>query len=248
MMRNRRIDVSPSSSIEYLRHKEKYSIIPWLSVSSIGPVRSIFLFSKLPLKSLDKKTIAVSMESETSTVLLKIILREFYSLKCRFVTANTRSFKKVLSNFSACLLIGDQAMREAKRIRAQSTESSSQTNPPSPPFSKGGMGGFLYIYDLGELWFKHTGLPFVFALWMVKRSTLSKKGELVRKFASDLIKAKEYAPKKTSFIARHAPQRKWLSEKELVNYWKGISYDFTEKHMEGLRLFEEYAIKMNMLN
>ena len=233
MLRNGKIDLSPSSSIEFLRRRKKYSIIPWLSISSEGPIRSIYLFSKYPMESLNKKSIAVSSQSETSVVLLKIILRDFYSLKCKFATVNSGSVKRLLSDFSAGLLIGDDAMKAKK-----------QSNPPSPPFVKGGKGGF-YIYDLGELWFRHTGLPFVFAICIVRNETLSEKKELLKKFAYDLIDAKKYASEKFSLIARHAPQRKWLSREELIGYWKGISYDFTERHMEGLRLFEKYARKLN---
>ncbi len=101
----------------------------------------------------------------------------------------------------------------------------------------------LYIYDLGELWTKYTGLPFVFALWIVRKKSLSQKKELIKKLSSDLINAKKYASKKLSLIAKEAPQKKWSSEEELVHYWKSISYDFTDKHMEGLKLFEKYAFK-----
>ena len=238
MLRDGKLDVSPSSSIEYLRHKDKYSIIPWFSVSSEGPVGSIFLFSKLPIEALDKKTIAVSSHSETSVALLKIVLKDFLSLHCKFRKVKGGSSKKNLKSFPAYLLIGDEAMK----ARKQSTVNSQQSNPPLPPFSKGWQRG-IYIYDLGELWFKHTGLPFVFALWIVRKKSLSQKRELIKELFLDLIAAKRYASKKFSLIARHAPQRKWLSAKELINYWKGISYDFTDKHMEGLRLFEEYAFK-----
>lgn len=239
MLRDGKIDVSPSSSIEYLRHKNKYSIIPWLSISSAGPVGSIFLLSKLPLEALNKKTIAVSSHSDTSVVLLKIILKDFLSLDCRFKAIDCSSLKKTLTSFPACLLIGDQAMRAKKRVESLEfrVKSKKQDSRPQTLSSK------LHIYDLGELWFKYTALPFVFALWTVRKKTLVEKEKLIRQLSSDLINAKKYASKNLSLIAKEAPQGKWLSEKELVNYWKSISYDFTEKHMEGLRLFEKYAKK-----
>lgn len=230
-LRNGEIDISPSSSVEFLKCRDKYSIIPWLSLSAEGPVCSIFLFSKYPLESLDKKNIAVSSQSETSVALLKVILRNFYSLKCKFKEVNSSSVMKILSDFSACLLIGDDAMKARKTVRSQgSGVRGKQQNIE-----------LIYVYDLGELWFKHTGLPFVFALWIVKKKTLSEKKELITKFTSDLVRAKEYAYKKFPLIAKHASQKKWLSEKELVQYWKCISYDFTDRHMEGLCLFERYA-------
>jgi len=233
MLRDGKLDISPSSSIEFLRNKDRYLILPWFSVSSAGPIYSIRLFSKLPLHNLGGKEIALSSDSETSNVLLKIILEEFLSLKCRFRSTNRRSVKSILSTFSAVLHIGDTAMIEAKKLSAGGVNSKFLT-----PNSE------LYIYDLGELWFKHTGLPFVFALWIARKQAVAEKKELISKLSTDLIKARRYAGKKFQLIAKEAPQKKWLTEKELVDYWKNISYDFTEKHLEGLRLFEKYALKI----
>jgi chorismate dehydratase len=101
-----------------------------------------------------------------------------------------------------------------------------------------------FIYDLGELWDRQTGLPFVYALWVIRKKSLSEKDELIKRLSSDLVKAKKYASENRRLIARDAPQRKWIGEEELVNYWKTISYDFTEKHVEGLNLFEKYVKKI----
>jgi chorismate dehydratase len=222
MLRNGELDISPSSSVEFLRYKKKYVILPWFSVSSTGPIKSILLFSKLPIEKLQGETIAVTSESETSTTLLKIILKKFLSLKCKFRPTRQRSVKKILSTCTAVLHIGDTAMKEAKKISKISDSK-------------------VYIYDLGELWDKYTGLPFVYALWIVRKKSVSQKGDQIRKFSEDLMKAVKYANKKWDLIVREAPQSKWLGEKELVDYWKIISYDFTEKHLKGLRLFEKYT-------
>jgi len=238
MLREGKLDISPSSSIEYLRNKNKYQVLPWFSISSFGPIKSILLFSKRPIHELGGKTIAVSSESETSTALLKIVLKEFLSLKCNYKTISRRSVKNILSSFPAVLHIGDTAMIEAKKLSAVSY----QQSPPNSKLLTPNSG--LYIYDLGELWFKYTGLPFVFALWIVSKKAAEEKKELIKEISYDLIGAKKYANKKFSSIAKEAPQKKWLSEKELVDYWKTISYDFTEKHLEGLKLFEIYALKM----
>jgi chorismate dehydratase len=229
MLRNGELDISPSSSIEYLKYKSTYRILPWLSISSYGTIKSILLFSKFPIHDLGGKTIAVSSESETSTVLLKIILKEFLSLKCRLKPTTLRSVKNILSTYSGVLHIGDTAMMEAKKLSAVSNQLSG-----------------LFVYDLGELWDKYTGLPFVYALWIVRKKSLFEKSELLRQLSFDLINAKKYAHNKLSLIAKQAPQRKWISKKELVDYWNIISYDYTYKHVEGLNLFEKYAKKYDV--
>jgi chorismate dehydratase len=226
MLREGELDISPSSSIEFLKNKNRYRILPWHSISSTGPIKSILLFSSVPLNELGGKTVAVSSESETSAAMLKIILKEFCSLDCKFRKTDLRSVKNILSSATAVLHIGDTAMHEAQKLSAISHQPSD-----------------LFTYDLGELWYKYTGLPFVYALWVVRKKALEEKTELIKKLSSDLINAKKYADKKFSLIAKEAPQRKWIGEKDLVNYWNIISYDFTDKHLEGLRLFEKFALR-----
>lgn len=240
MLRKGDLDISPSSSIEYLRYKNRYVLLPWFSISSLGPIKSIMLFSRYPLRELNGKMISVSSESETSTVLLKIILEEFFSLKCKFRKSHQRSVKSILSSSSAVLLIGDTAMLEAKKAvmgHGPKAIGKKQNTKSQIPNSS------IYTYDLGELWNEFTGLPFVYALWVVRKNTLKDKWRLVEKLSTDLTNAKKIAHKKLASIAKDAPHRKWFSEKELVSYWKLISYDFSDTHMEGLRLFEKYALR-----
>jgi len=217
MLHNNELDISPSSSIEYIKNKEHYIILPDFSISSTGPIKSILLFSKFPIEKLAGKNIAVSAETDTSAVLLQIILKEFMKIECTFSPVDTRSVNNILTSFSAMLHIGDNAMIEAKK-------------QPAP-----------YVYDLGELWYEHTGLPFVFALAIECKDSISAKKGLIEQFSKDLAAAKEFSKNNLESIATKAPQRKWLSEEELVSYWKIISYDLGKQHMEGLKLFEKYA-------
>lgn len=248
MLREGKLDISPSSSIEFLRNRNKYRILPWFSISSSGYINSILLFSKYPIHQLGGKDIALSSESETSVALLKIIFEEFLSLKSRYAPIEKKSVKNILSSFSAVLLIGDTAMREAKKIESGIKRPKSGVRSPEQGLnSKLLTHDSIYVYDLGELWFKYTGLPFVFALWVARKESVFRKKSLIRKFTVDLLNAKKYASKKFPLIAKESPQKKWLSEKELVDYWKMISYDFTEKHFEGLTLFEKYVLKYKIM-
>ena len=43
---------------------------------------------------------------------------------------------------------------------------------------RNGMSGSipgLNIYDLGELWHTYTGLPFVYALWLIRKESIDKR-------------------------------------------------------------------------
>ncbi len=97
------IDVSPSSSIEFARYPSYYKIIPDISISSIGEVKSVNLFSALPIEQLDNKRIMFTKESNTSTVLCKIILEKFYNIKPVYCCED---------GCDAELLIGDKALHK----------------------------------------------------------------------------------------------------------------------------------------
>ena len=68
------IDLAPISSIAYGRHAERLRILPRVAVASEGAVDSIQLVSRAPLSRI--RTVAVTPESATSVVLVRILLPE----------------------------------------------------------------------------------------------------------------------------------------------------------------------------
>jgi len=215
------IDVSPSSSIEYLRHSDRYELIENHSISSNGPVKSILLFSKNPIEKLEGHTVLTSSQSETSVALVHIVLKKFYSLTCNFKSSN-KPLKDAVSTDTPYLLIGDEALREAIQW-------------PD-----------LYIYDMGELWHKHTGLPFTFALWIARKGCCTEKIGLYAQFIDDLNRAKISALESLDRIAAAYPSD-MLSKEALISYWKGISFDFKDEQKRGLDLFRTYAEEIGLI-
>ena len=215
------IDVSPSSSIEYLRNSSRYTLIGDHSISSLGPIKSIFLFSRKPIEELNGETILTTSQSETSVALLRIILKKFYRLECP-LESSSEALKDAIKSHPAYMLIGDEAMKEAAHWKQ------------------------LHQYDLGELWYKYTGLPMTFALW-IARKDLNSKERLLVKFTQDLDRSKKSALEHLGIVAAASPLRHLLSEKALIKYWEGISYDFTEAHKKGLALFRQYSEDLGTL-
>ncbi len=103
-----------------------------------GPVRSILLLSKVPLKEV--RTLALDSSSRTSVVLAQIILRQGYNLQPETLVMPP-DLTAMLGKADAALIIGDPALR----------------------IDPDGLG--LHALDLGEEWFKLTQLPMVFAIW-----------------------------------------------------------------------------------
>lgn len=222
MLRQGMIDISPSSSIEYLKNPALYDIIENHSIDSNGPVGSVLLFSNKPIEELEGETILTTAQSETSVALLQIICGKFYGLTCRYLQT-AEPIGKTINAHAACLLIGDDALTQAMKW-------------PD-----------LRIYDLGQLWKEHTGLPFTYALWLIRKESHKAKEALVNRFVADLEAAQQRALADFKGIAAVSPFRSILSEAQLVDYWRGISYTFGADHRKGFDLFRQYASELGLI-
>lgn len=217
------IDVCPSSSIEYALHPDRYLILPQLSISSVGAVGSVLLFSRVPVEELDGCHVLLSSESATSVNLLKILLEKRFGCRCDF-TLHTSSFDEALQKAPALLLIGDAALRA------------------SLPKTD------LFIYDLGQLWYEWTGLPFVFALWLCRRLVAEAYNSEVDTLASRLVESKLRSQKNLQSIAEGSPEALWMGTDRLVTYWReNISYDLEDGHLKGLTLFYHHCAELGLL-
>lgn len=273
LLRSGEIDISPSSSIEYLRCESQYTLLEGHSISSKGPIGSILLLSKKPIEELEGKTILVSSQSETSVALLGIILRKFYKIECP-LRPTDEPLDFVISKADAYLAIGDDALKAKKLVMSNDLQvtgdkdssfvnrhlsgdtpslTSVRVDSDLPPRGRGQGRGEIYIYDLGYLWYRNTSLPFVFALWIARKDCFSEKAELLKTFIHDLHKAKDLALQnldkiarelKPLLLSRHAVN---ITEEDLISFWKGISYDLTEEHKKGLELFGKYSAELGLL-
>jgi len=221
-LRDAIIDVSPSSSIEHLRHPDRYDVIRNHSISADGPIQSILLFSKIPLESLNGQTILTSSQSETSVALVKIICRKFYNLACTFASS-AASIGKALPSNPAYMLIGDDAIRESRKWPE------------------------LHVYDLGSLWKQHTGLPFTYALWLVRKEYAAEDPKTLSGFIRDLDTAKRLSQTGLREAAAAWPHKTLLPQEDLIAYWEAISYDLTDEHRKGLALFRHYAVELGLI-
>lgn len=251
MLRNGEIDISPSSSIEYLRYQNKYTIIEGHSISSKGPIGSILLFSRRPIERLNGMTALTSTQSESSVALLDIIFKKFYKIEC-YLRPTDEPFELVVNEAEAYLLIGDDALKAKKTVTSYKLQVTSKDHTKNSSLVTR-HSSLIYIYDLGELWYKNTGLPFIFALWIVRKGCCTEKTELFERFTGDLNMAKALAMKDLTKIAEElrplllSRHSLFITEEELISYWKGISYDFTDEHRRGLELFRRYSEELGLL-
>jgi len=209
-----RLDVSLSSSFEYARNWRNYTLLPHHSISSIGKVKSVLLFSPVELSELSGREIAITDESATSVNLLRIILREFYNLSDVTDAVPKMPIEELIDQQQPALLIGDRALKLAKK------------NPIG-----------MQIFDLGELWYFHTGLPFVFALWMVSHCAVGCFAAELGALGSQLKQSTEMFKLNTAEVALSFSATVELNTATIVDYWQTIDYRLEREHLLGLQLF-----------
>lgn len=219
------IDLSPSSSFEYARDWKNYLLLPGLSISSRGPVRSVLLFSRLPLDEVASERIALTGESATSVNLLQVLLREFVGAPAVDCMVPAVPVEEIINDGGSALLIGDRALRMAGTVPAG-----------------------MRIYDLGDLWYRFTGLPFVFALWIVRLRAFAEQPQAVRRFRAQLERSLAHAYADLEAMAVDVAADSPLSTTELIRYWRdNMSYNLSDDHLRGLRLFFSLCFKYGLL-
>ncbi len=223
LLQEDKLDVSPSSSFEYARNWRDYLLLPDFSISSIGKVHSVLLFSPVVIESLEGQQIAITGESATSINLLRIILREFYNLSSFSDFVPQQPVEKLIENRRPALLIGDRALNLA-----------------------GCLPEGMFEYDLGEIWQKYTGLPFVFALWMIRRNALPKYMQELSCLGRQLRTSLEKVLAKPEAIAVQQATEK-LTSQQIIDYWGSIDYRLTDSHLRGLQLYFELCKKHQLL-
>lgn len=152
MMREGQVDVAPISSMEYLQNPNSYFLFPDLGIASTSLVRSVTLFSKKKIEDLNGAEIAVTEESLTSTHLLALILKGKYGIQAQLLSMPSKP-KEMLENHDAALLIGNDALFAHPRK-------------------------WIFRYDLGQLWHDWQKLPFVYAVWAIRREVAAHEPEM----------------------------------------------------------------------
>ena len=207
------LDLSVISSFEYAANPERYYILPELSVSSRGPVRSIYLFSSKPLEQLANQQILLTEFSLTSIHLIQWLLKD---LKVSYS-------QDPYQPHAAELLIADDAIKRYFEKR--------------DPF----------VYDLGELWYQKTGLPMVFALWVVRREVFDQSPKAVLALHGALLKSKTLAAGLLFEMSQSRFRGIFPSAKELEGYLANLHYEFSASYQEGFNLFMEKMVEINKL-
>jgi chorismate dehydratase len=155
-----RLDVALIPTVEFFRGPG-YSIVSNACVACRGPVLSVKLHFCVP--PAEVRRVALDEGSRTSAALTQILLSELCGVRPEWESLPIGSGLDA-TDADAVLLIGDRAIAsEGQRAEGKERGLATANTPRSPlpaPRST--------VWDLGEVWCRWTGLPFVFAMWVAR--------------------------------------------------------------------------------
>lgn len=218
------LDLAPIPSIAYARNYKDYILMPDISISADGEVKSIYLFSKLPIEDLDGKKIALSNISATSVALLRIIMAKKYRSFPDYFTS-APELGAMLMEAEAALLIGDDALR-----------------------AKYNQDKRLYVYDLGQEWKDYCNLPMVFAVWAIRKEYAEKNREQIKNIRDTFTDSIRFSLDNIQACAHKAAQWEEFGDDYLVDYFRSLRFDFDERKREGLLKYYKEAQNLGLID
>jgi len=229
-----RADVALVPVVEWFRGAGA-EIVPGVALATGGPVDSVKLFASVPPPEI--RHVAVDRGSRTSVALLRVLFAELWGVEPDFKVAVPR-VDTLLDEADAALVIGDRCFAAEKRFR-----------------DEGVLGDGVHETDLGDTWRQMTGLPFVFAVWVmgegfVSRSTPAQRERLI----GVLQDAKAAGLGRIDALADRAVAEGRLGpggsgEREaVVHYFReSMCYDLGEQELAGLRRFRRLCVEHRII-
>lgn len=201
------LDVALIPSIELFRG-DGYRVVSDACIGCRGPVMSVKLYFRTRPERVTR--LAVDEGSRTSATLARILLAELYGV---VPAIETLAIGSGLADTSAdaVLLIGDRAI--------------------TPP-----RASFQLVWDLGDEWYRWTGLPFVFAVWAARS------GVEIGPLETALATARDAGQANLAAIAAAEAAAHGLTVPQCLSYLRdNLHYDLGDREREALALFYRHA-------
>jgi chorismate dehydratase len=207
------VDLGLVPSVEYLRSPD-YRMVPGIGVGSRGPVASVAMYTHREVPAI--RSIALDTSSRTSVALIRVLCRHHFHIDPEFV-AHGPDLVAMTRAADAALLIGDPAFdaeHEALGLRK---------------------------VDLGEEWFRMTGLPFIYAAWTGRAGAV----------AADEVRALQEAQAEgvrdaEAIAAEYGRGDDRRTAKALAYLRDNVKYGIGPDEAKGLQLFLDYAADLGL--
>jgi chorismate dehydratase len=218
-LKSRELDAALLSPIEYARNSDKYVVAPYICVSSTGN-HTILLHFREGLRKIN--TVATDIGLTSELVLATIILIEKYDTNPKFIPMAPPNDKASGPDVAAMLAKADGALV----VGGPSLFASLDTK---------------CTIDLAEEWGDLTGLPYVHAIWLSHRDSLTPS------MAHLLKQSRHQGIRHLHDIALAASRGGQGTPEECETYLASFNFNLDEETVESLSEFYRYAFYHGIL-
>lgn len=205
------IDVAAISAAHYLRHRDRFATLGDLCIAADGPVRSVVFVSPLSPELLAAPSIALTRDSASGRALLETILRRYPHVQPRYeVVDDALAQARALR---PTLLIGDDALQAREELAPA------------------------HVFDLAEAWRAWTGLPFVFAVWSVRRELVERRPDDVAALTATLEAARAWGAAHREAVIDAAFVQRPFARTLYDDYFTCLSYTLSDRARRGIDHF-----------
>jgi chorismate dehydratase len=206
------IDAGPVPLVDCFHLADHCRFLAGFCVSTIRKARSVLLHSKQPIEALADARIGIPSEAVTSCRLLQVLLALKYQIQ-------PAAYVTLEDSYNAFLLIGNEGLRQ-----------------------RGGSRDYPYTYDLGEEWSQWTGLPFVFARWLVRQDIDRKEVAMLEDAL--YVGMQDWA----DGLFRSSPARDELlmHPRDILEYTQGIRYFIGVPEQRAIDRFQQYLNQLDI--
>jgi chorismate dehydratase len=206
------IAAGPMPLVECFRLDERLRLLSGFCLATIRKAGSVVLHARHPIAALTGARIGISGEAATAFRLLQVVLALKYQVQ-------SVTYVALEDDSDACLLVGNEGLRQ-----------------------RHGVPGYSHTYDLGEEWHQWTGLPFVFARWVVRQ-------DLDRQAAAVLedtlyVGLQDWAD--GLFRSATAREDLLMHPRDILEYTQGIRYFIGVTEQRAMARFRHYLDQLNI--
>lgn len=207
------LDVALVPSIAYAR-EPNCEIVSRSCIACRGPVWSVKLLFRVAPDRV--QTLAEDEGSRTSVALARILLWRRFGIQPTSAAFPIGTPLEA-TDADAVLIIGDRAMHRFGDAWADE-------------------------WDLGQMWWDETGLPFVFAMW------IGRTGRSDRHLGLILDQARRAGWDHAEQLAERYAPRYGLSESDCLAYFReNLHFELGPEELAGLTLFYEQAAQLGLI-
>jgi chorismate dehydratase len=199
--------------VDYQRSHHDLLLVPAGAIGCDGPTLTVRIYSKAPLSRIS--TLFADPDSHTSVILAQVLLRECFGIRPAMMPLRDRCAGEP----ETMLLIGDKVVNAA----------------PDPAV-------YCHQLDLGEAWKRFTGLPFVFACWMMR-------ADMLDQGLADLLgdAQRQGATMTETLLDKYAEEKRWPRDLARRYFTQYLRYEVTPQGRAGMMRFFDLAAKHGLL-